>query len=96
MMSRGARMDADAEVGRRDRREPAGGHDERRDGQWLRVDAERDLGHRHVAAQHHLVDVLGLDAGLGAHLAREQVERLRGPGLEHLERVGIHHRRRDA
>ena len=54
----------------------AGGHDERRDAEGLGVDAERELGHRDVAADRHLVDVGRLDPRLLADLARELVERL--------------------
>jgi hypothetical protein len=84
-------VDADAEVERRHRGKPPGRDDERRHGQRLGVDAERDLGHRDVPAHHHLIDGLGVDARLGAHLAGQQVERLLGAGLERLERVGVEH-----
>ena len=46
---RRARVDGDAEVGGQRRRQLVRGDDERRHRQRLGVDAERDLGHRHVA-----------------------------------------------
>ena len=52
-----ARVDADAEVGRQRGREVVRGDDERRHRQRLGVDAERELGHRHVADDDDLVDL---------------------------------------
>ena len=91
-----ARVHGDAEVGGLQRRRLVRGDDERRHGERLRVDAERELRHRHVAAQRDLVDLARVDAGLGAHLLGELRERLLRAGLQRVERALVHHRRADA
>ena len=92
-----ARVHGDAEVGRARRGQLVRGDDERRHRQRLGIDAERELRHRRVAAERDLVDLLGLDARLLAHLARRA--RRASPARASCsvaERVGVHHRRRDA
>ncbi len=89
-------MRADAEVVGGGRGQPPGGDDERGHRQRLRIDAEGDLHHGHVAADDDLVDLLLWDAGLLADLHGQLVHRLVGARLQELERVGIHHGGRDA
>ena len=93
---RRARVDGDAEVARQRRRQVVRGDDERRHRERLGVDAERELGHRHVADDDDLVDVVRRDARLLAHLAGELRERLVRARLERAERVLVEHRRRHA
>ncbi len=64
------RMRRHARVGSEHLRQLAGRHDERRDAERLRVDAERDVGHRRVPGDGDLGDVSRIRAGLRADLAR--------------------------
>ncbi len=74
------RVDGEAELGRVHGREGRRRHDERRDTDRLGVDAEHQRGHRGVAGQRHLVDVLQRDAALLAHLGGQLAQRrLRRP-----------------
>ena len=59
------------------------------------IDAERDLDHRLVAGDDDLVHLGRIDVRLGAHLVGELLERLVRVPLEPLERVVVHHDRRD-
>ena len=68
---------------------------ERRHRQRLRVDAERDLDHRLVAGDDDLVHLGRIDAALRAHLVGQLLQRLVRVPLQHLERVVVHHDRRD-
>ena len=70
--------------------------DERRHRERLGIDAERELRHRHVAAERDLVDLAGVDARLRADLLGQLRERLLRALLERVERALVHHRRRDA
>jgi hypothetical protein len=72
------------------------GDDERRHRQRLGIDPQRELGHRDVAADRDLVDLLGRGLRLLADLARELGHRRRRAALQLGEGVRIHHRRRDA
>ena len=89
-------MDADPEVARQRGRQVVRGDDERRHRERLGVDAERELGHRHVADDDDLVDVVRRDARLLADLAGELGERLVRARLERAERVLVEHRGRHA
>ncbi len=92
---RRARVDGHAEVGRGERRRVVRGDHERRHRERLGVDPERELRHRHVAAERDLVDLARVDARLGADLLGELRERLLRARLERVERALVHHRRAD-
>ncbi len=74
--------------------DPAG-HHERRDAERLGVDAQHQRGHRGVAGQRHLVDLVRLDPGLGEHLAGQLGQRRLRQVPEPLRGVGVHHRGAD-
>ncbi len=90
---RGPRMYGDAEFARPHGREGMGGDGERRHRERLGVDAERDLHHRHVAADRYLVDLRWIDRRLGQHLGGQLGERLVRPRAQCIESRVVHHRR---
>ena len=60
----------------------------------LGVDAERELGHDHVAGERDLVDVTGLDASCVHTSSAAPASSRAGQVAEAIERLGIEHRRR--
>ena len=87
----GPRMHGDAEVAGQQLGEDGGRHHERRDAERLGVDAEREGAHRRVAGQGDLVDLQGVDAGLGAHLGGELRQRVVRELGEPAERIRVEH-----
>ena len=57
-------MGGDAQVPGADLGQQAGGHDERRDAEWLGVNAEDQVDHGGVAREGDLVDLVRLHAAL--------------------------------
>ncbi len=70
--------------------------DEGRHSQRLGIDPERELRHRRVAGERHLVDLAGVDLALLADLLGELLQGLAREVAQALERGRIEHRGRDA
>ena len=93
---RRARVHADAEVAGQRLGQLVRGDREGRHRERLGIDPEGEVHHRRVAADGDLVDLLGRDARLLAHLGGQRGHRLVRARAQRVERVGVHHRGRDA